>query len=193
FALFGRSLQNTVGAAKATGHWPDDLPVLDAFNTGYLLPQEVLAVATGSQGEPRAALNQLAKDTYRNVSLDEGDLVVFSSIVIPGNEQSIENLIKAYKARKINTLMAHESELPIHASGHPCQEELKKMYEWVRPQIAIPTHGEVQHMQANADMARLSHVPRSLTGLNGDLFKLAPEVKLVKQAVRAGRIALQQS
>ena len=73
FALFGRSLQNTVGAAKATGHWPDDLPVLDAFNTGYLLPEEVLAVATGSQGEPRAALNQLAKDTYRSVSLDEGD------------------------------------------------------------------------------------------------------------------------
>ncbi|MEP2602601.1 MAG: ribonuclease J, partial [Paraglaciecola sp.] len=68
FSLLGRSLQNTVGAAKATGHWPDDLPVLDAFNTGYLLPEEVLAVATGSQGEPRAALNQLAKDTYRDVS-----------------------------------------------------------------------------------------------------------------------------
>jgi ribonuclease J len=89
--------------------------------------------------------------------------------------------------------MADDSELPIHASGHPCQEELKQMYEWVRPQIAIPTHGEVEHMQANADMARLSHVPRSLTGLNGDLFKLAPEIKLVKQAVRTGRIALQQS
>ena len=193
FALFGRSLQNTVGAAKATGHWPDDLPVLDPFNAGYLLPHEVLAVATGSQGEPRAALNQMAKDTYRNVSLNQGDLVMFSSIVIPGNETPIENLIKAFKARKINTLMADESELPIHASGHPCQEELKQMYEWVRPEIAIPTHGEVQHMQANAEMARLSHVPRSLTGLNGDLFKLAPEIKLVKQAVRSGRIALQQS
>ncbi|MEP1447285.1 MAG: ribonuclease J [Paraglaciecola sp.] len=193
FALFGRSLQNTVGAAKATGHWPDDLPVLDAFHTGYLLPEEVLAVATGSQGEPRAALNQLAKDTYRNVSLDEGDLVIFSSIVIPGNEEPIENLLKAYKGRKIHTLMAEDSELPIHASGHPCQQELKQMYQWVCPQIAVPTHGELEHLEANAEMARLSHVPRSLTGLNGDLFKLAPHGTVVKQAVKTGRIALQQS
>lgn len=193
FALFGRSLQNTVGAAKATGHWPDDLPVLDAFHCGYLLPEEVLAVATGSQGEPRAALNQLAKDTYRNVALEAGDLVIFSSIVIPGNEESIESLLTAYKGRKINTLLADDSELPIHASGHPCQEELKQMYEWVRPHIAVPTHGEAEHMQANAEIARLSHVPRSLTGLNGDLFKLAPEQSVVKQAVRTGRIALQQA
>lgn len=193
FALFGRSLQNTVGAAKTTGHWPDDLPVLDAFHCGYLLPEEVLAVATGSQGEPRAALNQLAKDTYRNVALEEGDLVIFSSIVIPGNEESIESLLTAYKGRKINTLLADDSELPIHASGHPCQEELKQMYEWVRPHIAVPTHGEAEHLQANAEIARLSHVPRSLTGLNGDLFKLAPEQSVVKQAVRTGRIALQQA
>lgn len=193
FALFGRSLQNTMGAAKATGHWPDDLPVMDAFHAGYLLPQEVLAVATGSQGEPRAALNQMAKDSYRNVSLEEGDLVIFSSIVIPGNEESIDNLLKAYKGRKIETLMADDSALPIHASGHPCQEELKLMYQWVQPQIAVPTHGEVEHLLANADIAQQSHVPRSLTGVNGDLFKLAPEVKVVKQAVKAGRIALQQS
>jgi ribonuclease J len=193
FSLFGKSLQNTVGAAKATGHWPDDLPVLDAFNTGYLLPKEVLAVATGSQGEPRAALNQLAKDTYRDVALDAGDLVLFSSIVIPGNEISIENLCKAFKARNIRTLTAEESELPIHASGHPCQDELKQMYQWVQPQIAIPTHGEAEHLQANAEIASLNHVPRSLTGLNGDLFKLAPQITVVKQAVKAGRIALQQN
>jgi ribonuclease J len=192
FALFGRSLQNTVGAAKATGHWPDDLPVMDAFNAGYLLPQEVLAVATGSQGEPRAALNQMAKDTYRNVSLAEGDLVIFSSIVIPGNEKSIKNLLKAFQERNIKTLMADDSKLPIHASGHPCQEELKLMYQWVQPQIAIPTHGEQTHLLANADIALQSYVPRSLSGLNGDLFKLAPEIKVVKQAVKTGRIALQQ-
>ncbi|MFK8030045.1 MAG: ribonuclease J [Gammaproteobacteria bacterium] len=193
FALFGRSLQNTVSAARATGHWPNDLRVLDAFDAGYLLPHEVLAVATGSQGEPRAALSQLAQGTYRSVSLEEGDLVLFSSIVIPGNEQSIANLIEAYAAGNIRTLTTDDSELPIHASGHPCQEELKKMYEWVRPQIAIPTHGEVKHIEANAEIARLSHVPQSLTGLNGDLFKLAPEIKVVKKAVKAGRIALHQS
>ncbi len=193
FALFGRSLQNTVGAAKATGHWPDDLAVIDAFHTGYLLPEEVLAVATGSQGEPRAALNQMAKDTYRDVSLDKGDLVIFSSIVIPGNETAIENLLEAFKAQGIQTLMADDSPLPIHASGHPCQEELKQMYQWVQPRIAIPTHGEHSHMLANAQLAKESDVPICLTGTNGDLFKLAPQISVHKNKVKAGRIPLQQS
>lgn len=192
FVLLGRSLQNTVAAAKATGHWPDELSTMDSHHAGYLLPEEVLAVATGSQGEPRAALNRLAKDNYRDLSLDEGDLVIFSSIVIPGNEKPIENLLSAFKARKIATVMSKDSDLPIHASGHPCQDELKQMYEWVRPQIAVPTHGEVAHMIANAEMARLSHVPKSLTGLNGDLFVLAPEQKVIKDCVKTGRIVIHQ-
>ncbi|MGS2719133.1 ribonuclease J [Paraglaciecola aestuariivivens] len=193
FVLLGRSLLNTVGAAKATGHWPDDLPILDAFHAGYLLPEEVLAVATGSQGETRAALNQMAKDTYRDLSLDKGDLVIFSSIVIPGNELAIQNLIKAFHARNISTLSAEETELAIHASGHPCREELSQMYHWVRPQVAIPTHGEHSHMQANAQIAKACHVPISLTGENGDLFTLAPHIGVQKNAVKAGRIALQQN
>lgn len=192
FALLGRSLQNTVAAAKATGHWPDDLTTIDSHHAGYLMPEEVLAVATGSQGEPRAALNRLAKDNYRDLSLDEGDLVIFSSIVIPGNEKSIENLLNAFKARKIRTVMSEQSDLPIHASGHPCQDELKQMYEWVRPQIAVPTHGEVAHMAANAEIARKSHVPKRLTGLNGDLFVLAPEQKVIKNCVKTGRIVIHQ-
>lgn len=192
FALLGRSLQNTVSAAKATGHWPDELTTIDSHHAGYLMPEEVLAVATGSQGEPRAALNRIAKDNYRDLSLDEGDLVIFSSIIIPGNEKSIENLLGAFKARKIVTVLSEESDLPIHASGHPCQDELKQMYEWVRPQIAVPTHGEIAHMVANAEMARQSHVPRSLTGLNGDLFVLAPEQRVIKNCVKTGRIVINQ-
>jgi ribonuclease J len=192
-ALFGRSLQNTVSAAKATGHWPDDLRVIDSFHAGYLLKHEVLAVATGSQGEHRAALGRMANDTYRDLSLEEDDLVIFSSIIIPGNEKLIEKLLEMFHARKIRTVLADEHSTPIHASGHPCQEELKQLYEWVRPQLAVPTHGEPAHMAANADMARLSHVPKSLTGLNGDLFQLAPNVRLLKNAVKTGRIALQQN
>ncbi len=192
-SLFGRSLQNTVGAAKATGHWPDDLPMVDPYHTGYLLPEEVLAVATGSQGEPRAALSNLAADNYRLLSMDKQDLVIFSSIVIPGNEPSIEKLINAFKARNINVVTAQQSELPIHASGHPCQEELKLMYDWVRPQLAVPTHGEPEHLAANAKIARQCHVPKALTGVNGDVFALAGNVGVNKSVVKAGRIPLGQS
>ncbi len=192
FALLGRSLQNTVAAAKSTGHWPEDLNIIDSHHAGYLMADEVLAVATGSQGEPRAALTRLAQDNYRDLSLDEGDLVIFSSIVIPGNEKSIDKLCDAFKARKITTVLSESSRLPIHASGHPCQDELRKMYEWVRPQIAVPTHGEIPHMIANAEIARQSHVPKSLTGLNGDIFILAPQQKMRKNAVRTGRIIIQQ-
>ena len=101
--------------------------------------------------------------------------------------------MEQFHARKIKTVLADEHHTAIHASGHPCQEELKKLYEWVRPQVAVPTHGEPAHMAANADMAKLSHVPNSLTGVNGDLFQLAPDIKVLKNAVKTGRIALQQN
>ena len=191
-ALFGRSLQNTVGAAKATGHWPDDLNVIDAYHAGYLLKHEVLAVATGSQGESRAALSQMAQDNYRNLSLEADDLIIFSSIIIPGNEKLIDRMIEQFHQRKIRTILAEEHSKPIHASGHPYQDELKLMYEWVKPQLAIPTHGEPKHLRANADIANQCHVPKSLTGLNGDLFIIAPQPKLIKGAVKTGRIPLQQ-
>lgn len=191
-ALFGRSLQNTVGAAKATGHWPDELNVIDAYHAGYLLKHEVLAVATGSQGESRAALSQMAQDNYRNLSLEADDLIIFSSIIIPGNEKLIDRMIEQFNQRKIRTVLAEEHSKPIHASGHPYQDELKLMYEWVKPQLAIPTHGEPKHLRANADIASQCHVPKSLTGLNGDLFIIAPQPKLVKGAVKTGRIPLQQ-
>ena len=191
-ALFGRSLQNTVGAAKATGHWPDDLNVIDAYHAGYLLKHEVLAVATGSQGESRAALSQMAQDNYRNLSLEADDLIIFSSIIIPGNEKLIDRMIEQFHQRKIRTILAEEHSKPIHASGHPYQDELKLMYEWVKPQLAIPTHGEPKHLRANADIASQCHVPKSLTGLNGDLFIIAPQPKLIKSAVKTGRIPLQQ-
>jgi len=191
-ALFGRSLQNTVGAAKATGHWPDELNVIDAYHAGYLLKHEVLAVATGSQGESRAALSQMAQDNYRNLSLEADDLIIFSSIIIPGNEKLIDRMIEQFHQRKIRTVLAEEHSKPIHASGHPYQDELKLMYEWVKPQLAIPTHGEPKHLRANAEIASQCHVPKSLTGLNGDLFIIAPQPKLIKGAVKTGRIPLQQ-
>lgn len=189
-ALLGRSLQNMVSAAKASGYWPDDVPVVDPSHLGYLPANEVLAVATGSQGEPRAMLNRLAKDDCFDLSLEKGDLVLFSAMIIPGNEMAIERLVKSFKAQGIRTLQKHETELPIHVSGHPYEDELAAMYDWVRPQVAIPTHGEPEHMAANARIAKEAHVPRQLTGLNGDLFTIAPDVGVRKHAIKAKRIAI---
>lgn len=189
-ALIGRSLTNMVSAARVTGHWPDDLPIIDAAHLGYLPREEVLAVVTGSQGEPRATLNRLAADNCFDLSLEADDLVIFSSMRIPGNEQAIDRLAEQFKGRKIRTLQAHETDLTIHVSGHPCREELKQLYTWVQPQLAIPVHGEPKHLDANADVAKLSHVPDQLIGRNGDIYQLAPNVSIRRQQVKVGRIAL---
>lgn len=189
-ALIGRSLTNMVSAARVTGHWPDDLPIIDAAHLGYLPREEVLAVVTGSQGEPRATLNRLAADNCFDLSLEADDLVIFSSMRIPGNELAIDRLAEQFKGRKIRTLQAHETDLTIHVSGHPCREELKQLYTWVQPQLAIPVHGEPQHLDAHAEVAKLSHVPSQLVGRNGDLYQLAPNVCVRRQQVKVGRIAL---
>jgi len=189
-ALIGRSLINMVSAARVTGHWPDDLPIIDAAHLGYLPREEVLAVVTGSQGEPRATLNRLAADNCFDLSLEADDLVIFSSMRIPGNELAIDRLAEQFKGRKIRTLQAHETDLTIHVSGHPCREELKQLYAWVQPQLAIPVHGEPKHLDAHAEVAKQSHVPSQLVGRNGDLYQLAPNVSIRRQQVKVGRIAL---
>ena len=189
-ALLGRSLNNMVGAARATGYWPDDLPLADAEHVGYLPRHEVLVIATGSQGEPRAALNRLADDSHPQLLLEQGDLVIFSSIIIPGNEMLISRLVEKFQARKIKTLQSHNTTLPIHVSGHPCKGELDLLYRWVQPQIAVPVHGEAAHLQANAAVAKTAGIPLQLTGLNGDLFVLAPTPRLWHGFAKTGRIAV---
>lgn len=189
-AFIGRSLINMVGAARASGYWPDDLPLIDAAHLGYLPREEVLAVVTGSQGEPRATLNRLASDNCFDLSLEAEDLVIFSAMMIPGNEEPIMRLVEQFKGRNIRTLQQQDTELPIHVSGHPCKDELKQLYSWVQPQLAVPTHGEAAHLDANAEVAKQSFVPRQLIGRNGDLYQLAPNIRVRRQQVKTTRIAL---
>lgn len=191
-AVVGRSLHNMVGIAKQLGYWPDDLVLADANHLGYLPPEEVLLVATGSQGESRAALARMARDDHPAVSLGKGDQVIFSSIVIPGNEASVSRLIKGFHGLGVSTLLSEESPLPIHASGHPCEEELKLMYHWVKPQIAIPVHGEKAHIDAHCEIAKSCGVRKTYSGSNGDLYKLAPQSAIHRQKVRVGRIAIER-
>ncbi len=190
-ALFGRAMENMVGAARQCGLWPEDIPLIEASHIGFLPAAEVLVVATGSQGEPRAALTKLAEDRHPQLLLEEDDLVIFSAIMIPGNEMLISRLIDKFKAKKVQVLQPTDTLLPIHVSGHPNQGELDLLYRYVKPAIAVPVHGEEPHMRANAEVARQAGVPQQLVGQNGDLFVLAPQARCWHNFVKVGRIAIE--
>ena len=125
---------------------------------------------------------------HRDLDLEAGDTVVFSSRVIPGNEQLVERITKRLLRQGVHIVT--DEDAAIHASGHPAQDELRTMYEWVRPGVAIPTHGEPQHMAAHARLARETGVNRALTGLNGDLFMVAPNPGMRRGAVVSGRLGV---
>ena len=188
--LLGRSLHNYFAAARASGVWVEDLGFVESKHLGYLPPEEVLVIATGSQGEPHAALDRLASNNHTDLNLEPGDTVLMSARVIPGNEDAVAALLRRLEALQVSVVRDEELNLPIHASGHPCQDELRDMYGWVNPQTAIPVHGEQSHMHANADLAKAMGVPRQLTGSNGDLFMLAPHHGVRRAAVPVGRLGL---
>lgn len=186
--LLGRSLINMNQAARAVGLWNAEDQVISPSHLGYLPPREVLAVATGSQGEPRAALRRLAAGNHPDFELEAGDRVIFSARAIPGNEEAIDGLIARLKAMGVEVITADDAELPIHASGHPASEELRAMYDWVRPDLAIPVHGEDEHMRVHADLARTAGARKSMLGRNGDLFMIRPVPGIRRQVVETGRL-----
>ncbi|MEJ2073395.1 MAG: ribonuclease J [Reinekea sp.] len=190
--LMGRSLQNIVSVARTTGHWPNDVPLIESSHLAYLPRSEVLAIATGSQGEPRTALGRLASDTHFDMELESGDTVIFSSIIIPGNEQAVARMINQLRTKGINIIMHTDDNAPIHASGHPCAEEVKTLYQWVQPAIAAPTHGEAEHLTANARIAKSAGIKRQMTGKNGDLFVFTGQPRIVRQFAQTGRIILRE-
>ncbi len=190
--LLGRSLQNMVSTAKATNLWPAEFKLADANHLAYLPRNEVLAIATGSQGEPRTALNRLASDTHYDMELEAGDTVIFSSMIIPGNEEAVARMINRLKSKGVHIFLNEESDAPIHASGHPCAEEVKTLYEWVQPVIAIPTHGEEEHINANAKLAKSVGIKRQMKGLNGDLFVISGQPRIVRNFTPTGRIILRE-
>lgn len=186
--LLGRSLIAMAGAAKACGYLAEDFEPIPPNDLGYLPANEVMILATGSQGEPGAALTRLAANRHPTLELDSGDRVIFSAKAIPGNEQRINAMVASFETAGVEVIHADQSNLPLHASGHPNADELSHMYQWLQPKIAIPVHGEPAHMQANAELARRAGVGRQLVGKNGDLFRIAPMPSLMRSAVDVGRL-----
>ncbi len=185
--LVGRSMHRIVAAARSVGLLQDAPPVIDEEEAGLLAADRVLFLCTGSQGEPRAALSRIARNEHRHVTLREGDTVIFSSRVIPGNEMAIHALYNAFLERGVNLVTADDEHL-IHVSGHPARDELKQMYAWARPRIAIPVHGERRHILEHVRLAEELQVPEAIAPENGDLIRLAPGPAQKIDEVPAGRL-----
>ncbi len=184
-SLIGRSMLRITGAAKAVGLL-QDATFIEPEMARHLPDDKVLYLCTGSQGEPRAALARIAEGSHPFVTLGRGDTCLFSSREIPGNERAILELQNKLAMRGVNIITGKDRH--IHVSGHPCRDELRAMYEMVRPQIAIPTHGEQRHLMEHAKFALSLQVPEALAVKNGDMIRLAPGPAAVIDEVPNGRL-----
>ena len=183
--VVGRAMERVVHVARETGHLDgvQGFHGMDVY--GHLPPDKVVALCTGSQGEPRAALARIAQDEHPEVALSRGDRVIFSSRPIPGNEKAIGRVINGLIDQGIEVI-TDRTHL-VHVSGHPRQAELEEMIGWVKPRTVIPVHGEPLHLSEHASLARRLGA-RTLMCRNGDLVRLGPGAPEVIDEVPAGRI-----
>jgi ribonuclease J len=184
-ALVGRSLRNLVAAARETGYLNGVPDFMGEDDAGSIPDDSLLVLITGSQGEPRSALARVAMDTHPRIVLGEGDTVIFSSRVIPGNERAIgtvqDNLVR--RGVELMTDMDHL----VHVSGHPARDELRRLYRLVRPRVAVPVHGEWRHLSAHAALAREAGASPVLLE-DGDILNLAPGRAEVVDSAPVGRL-----
>ncbi|HEX2802664.1 MAG TPA: ribonuclease J [Sphingomicrobium sp.] len=183
----GRSLERILNVAQATGYLLD-FPQRISFEEAMGLPRsEVLIIATGGQGEPRAALGRIATGSHE-LKLSEGDTVIFSSKIIPGNEIAIGRIMNALS--DLGVEIVTEKQAHVHVSGHPGRPELAAMYDWIRPHIIVPVHGEARHLAEQARFALDHGVPKAVVQKNGDVVRLAPGDPKKIDEIRVGRLVL---
>ena len=187
--LVGRSMHRMYAAARSVGFLKDIEPLIDDSQAKSVPADKLLLLCTGSQGEARAALSRIADGTHPHINLGQGDCVVFSSRVIPGNEVPIRNLQNKLAERGVR-LYTERDHPGIHVSGHPCRDELADMYRWARPQIAVPTHGERRHLMEHCNLALDLQVPQAIAPRNGDMVRLAPGRAEVIDETVSGRLYL---
>jgi ribonuclease J len=170
--IAGRAMRNTIEAARACGMLKESGRLLDEEEFGYLPPDKVMLLCTGSQGEPRAAIARIAEDQHPHVALDEGDLVIFSSKTIPGNEKEVSRVLNNLARLDIDVVTSDDA--LVHSSGHPRQGELSQLYDWVKPKALIPMHGEPRHLRAHALFAKANGIGDVLIPRDGHIARLAP-------------------
>lgn len=184
--LIGRAMHRIVAVARDAGYLEDVPDFLTEHDFKQLPRDEVVLLATGSQGEPRAALARIAEGNHPAVSLAVGDRVIFSSRTIPGNEKPVGRIQNALVRAGMDVIT--DSDALVHVSGHPRRGELIQLYDWIRPQIAIPVHGEARHLAAHAKLARERGVGQVVTIYNGDMVRLAPGKAEIIDELPTGRL-----
>jgi ribonuclease J len=186
-ALVGRSLWRIDKAARENGYLADLPRFLTEDEAGYIPRDRIVLICTGSQGELRSALARIARDDHPHIVLETGDVVIFSSRIIPGNEKAINRLQNGLV--RLGIEIVTEEDHFVHVSGHPARDELVRMYQMVRPKIAIPVHGEARHLIAHAQLADECQVQQPLVIQNGDVVRLAPTGASIVDEVVVGRLA----
>ena len=184
--LLGRSMLRMIDVAKMVDLIPPGVSFVEPSEAGYLPNDKVLYLCTGSQGEERAALSRIARDDHPELTLSEGDTVIFSSKMIPGNERGIYELVNQLTDKGCHIVT--EADAFVHVSGHPCRDELRDMYGWVEPETAIPVHGEARHLAEHAKLALSLGCKHAVVPKNGDLIQVAPGQPRRIDEVPAGRI-----
>ncbi len=183
----GRSLDRIISVAQANGYLKDFPRLVDFRDAMNVAPKDIMIIATGGQGEDRAALARIANDSHQ-IKLDKGDTVIFSSKQIPGNEVAIGVIQNSLARRGI--IMVTEKQAHVHVSGHPGRPELAAMYDWIKPKLLLPVHGERRHMAEQARFGLAHGVPQALVQSNGDVVRLAPGKPAIIGNERTGRLLL---
>ncbi|WP_439594739.1 ribonuclease J [Falsiroseomonas sp.] len=186
-ALFGRSLRNADASARECGYLRSIPRFLSEDEAEDVPDDKLLVICTGSQGEPRSALTKIAADTHPHISLGEGDCVIYSSRMIPGNERAILRVQDELSRAGVKVMTADDH--MVHVSGHPARDELKRLYQLVRPKYAIPVHGEWRHMNEHANLAE-SLGAIAFVIEDGDVLRFAPGKPDVVESVPVGRLAI---
>jgi ribonuclease J len=182
----GRAMHRMIAVAIETGHLRQDFRYHDQDHFALVPPDKVLLLCTGSQGEPRAALARIADNEHPMIKLSPRDTVIFSSRTIPGNEKVVGRIQNRLVDRGI--AIVTDTDALVHVTGHPRREELREMYAWVKPKLAIPMHGEARHMAAHAALAKAAGVPQVMIVRNGDIVRLAPGAGAVIDEAPVGRL-----
>ncbi len=184
--VVGRAMRNTIEAARACGYLKDAGTFLEEEAFGLLPPRHAMLLCTGSQGEPRAAMARIAEDQHPNVTLEEGDVVVFSSRTIPGNEKAVTAVLNNLAHLGVDIITADDA--MVHTSGHPRKEELRAFYDWLRPGTLIPVHGEARHLREHAKFAHDCGIPHVVICDNGHVVRLGPGPADIIDEAPAGRL-----
>lgn len=184
--VVGRALHGNIVAAREAGYL-EDLPELhDQEDFGYIPRDRVVCICTGSQGEMRAALARIANGSHPHVEFEEDDLVIFSSRTIPGNEKAVSTVHNALAANGVRILTVDDA--PVHVTGHPRRGELEQMYDWLKPRLLVPMHGEARHLWEHARFAEARGIPDTLVVRNGDMARLVPSPAAIVDEVPWGRL-----